>query len=144
MAKSKQVYRDPNVELALLVVIALTLFFVAITLPVSDKKDVYIDFAIQKGLLASPQFVDVSARVQPSTILEVPEFMGAVWGVQAGDVTVIASTTTTSKRVVIGTVTAYLDAKKRITLKSIPKSEATVKLELYEGQTLKETKVINI
>lgn len=140
----KQTYSDPNVNLAILVVAALVLYFAVITIPIGDKKDVYIDFTVQKELTGSPKLIQVSARVQPSTLIEAPEFMGALWGLQAGDVSVSANTATVSKIVKMGDVTSGFDAKKRIVLKNVPPTEMKVTLSLHEGTTLRETKVINI
>ncbi len=140
----KQTYSDPNVNLAILVVAALVLYFAVITIPTGDKKDVYIDFTVQKELTGSPKLIQVSARVQPSTLIESPEFMGALWGLQAGDVSVSANTKTVNKIVKMGDVTSGFDAKKRIVLKNVPPTEKQVTLTLYEGTTLRETKVINI
>lgn len=144
MSKSKDVYRDPNVELAVLSVAALILFFAAITIPVSDKKDVYIDLKIQKELTGAPKLVQVSAQVQPSTLFEVPEFMGAIWGLQAGDVSVIAKTDTVSTKKSVGDVTTGFDAPAHLILKNVPTKEAVVEIQLYEGAELRETKVIAI
>lgn len=150
MAKQKyksrqgQKYNDPNVTLAILVVAALVLYFAAISIPIGDKKDVYIDFTVQKELTGSPKLIQVSAHVQPATLLESPEFMGAIWGLQAGDVSVSANTMAVTKIIKIGDVTSGLDARKRLVLKSIPMTEKQVTLSLYEGTTIRETKVINI
>jgi len=140
----KQKYTDPNVTLAILVVAALILYFAAITVPIGDKKDVYIDFTVQKELTSSPKLIQVSARVQPATLMEAPEFMGSIFGLQAGDVSVTAKTETVSKIVKIGDVTSGFDVKKRIVLKNVPSKETKVTLSLHEGTTLRETKVINI
>lgn len=141
---AKQKYTDPNVTLVILVVAALILYFAAIVVPIGDKKDVYIDFTVQKELTGSPKLIQVSARVQPATPMESPEFMGAIFGLQAGDVSVSATTTTVSKIIKIGDVTSGLDAKKRIVLKNVPPTEKQATLTLYEGTTVRETKVINI
>jgi len=140
----KQKYSDPNVTLAILVVAALVLYFAAITIPIGDKKDVYIDFTVQKELTSSPKLIQVTAHVQPSTLIEAPEFMGAVWGLQAGDVSVSATTTTVSKIIKMGDVSTGFDVRKRIVLKNVPPTETKVTLSLHEGTILRETKVINI
>jgi len=140
----KQTYSDPNVNLAILVVAALVLYFAVITIPIGDKKDVYIDFTVQKELTGSPKLIQVSARVQPATAIEAPEFMGALWGLQAGDVSVSANTKSVSKIIKMGDVTSGFDVKKRIVLKNVPPTEKQVTLTLYEGTTVRETKVINI
>lgn len=141
---TKQKYTDPNVTLTILVVAALILYFAAIVIPIGDKNDVYIDFTVQKELTGSPKLIQVTARVQPSTLTEAPEFMGAIFGLQAGDVSVSAETLTVKKLIKIGDVTSGLDAKKRIILKNVPLTEKQVTLTLYEGTTLRETKVINL
>ena len=141
---TKQKYNDPNVNLAILVVAALVLYFVTVTIPIGDKKDVYIDFTVQKELTGSPKLIQVSARVQPATAIEAPEFMGALWGLQAGDVSVSANTKSVSKIIKMGDVTSGFDVKKRIVLKNVPPTEKQVTLTLNEGTTVRETKVINI
>ena len=141
---TKQKYSDPNVNLAILVVAALVLYFAVITIPIGDKKDVYIDFTVQKELTGSPKLIQVSARVQPATAIEAPEFMGAIFGLQAGDVSVSATTISVSKIIKMGDVTSGFDVKKRIVLKNVPPTEKQVTLTLYEGTTVRETKVINI
>jgi len=144
---AKQKYSDPNVTLAILVVVALIIFFAAITIPIGDKKDVYIDFTVQKELTSSPKLIEVTARVQPSTLMEVPEFMGAVWGLQAGDVSVSAETSMNpkvSKIVKMGDVTTGFDVKKQIVLKEVQPTEMIVTLTLYEGTEVREKKVIKI
>lgn len=140
----KQKYSDPNLNLAILVVVASILYFAAISIPMGDKKDVYIDFTVQKELTSSPKLIAVSARIQPATFMESPEFLGAIFGLQAGDVSVSANTTTISKIIKIGDVTSGFDVKKRILLKNVPPTEKRVTLTLNEGVTTRETKVILI
>jgi hypothetical protein len=144
MVKSRQVSRDPNVELAIFVVAALILYFIAITIPVSDTKDVYIDLKVQKPLTGAPKLVQVSTRVQSSTLLEVPEFMGTIWGLQAGDVSVVAKTSTVTVKKTLGDVTMGFDTPLHLTLKNVPSKETILEIQLYESTELKETKVISI
>ncbi|MDD5453998.1 MAG: hypothetical protein PHW62_00660 [Candidatus Ratteibacteria bacterium] len=141
---SKQTYSNPNVTLAIAVLAILVLYFAAITIPFGNTKDVYIDFTVQKEILASPKLIEVTARVQPSTLWESPGFLGAIFGLQAGDVSVSAQTETVKKIIKVGDVTVAFDKQERIVLKDVPLSENKATLILYEGTTVKETKVIGI
>ncbi len=129
---------DPNVELAILVVAALVLFFAAISIPISDKKDLYVKFTVQKELLGNPKLTQIDARVQPSTLLDVPEFIGAVWGLQAGDVSVVLRAGAQEKVVKLGDVTSGFNIQKQIFLKNVAADEGTATILLYEGQTFRQ------
>jgi hypothetical protein len=145
MTKQKESKKRPP-EMLLFVVGIITLYLLAITIPIpfSNNSDVYIDTVVKKSVdIIIPQpltFISVTAKVQQSTFLSVPN-LGCIAGC-SGLITITATTPSSSVTKTVDPIYLTTTTPVQIILRKVPPTEKLVTLTLYEDGIVTSTKEI--